>query len=243
MGSSSSFEGLNSRRTRPSTPLRGALRVTFSGWCVGLPTARILPALQSFMSDDLLPELSELTAEEFGTIDGGGRPSADGTPRKRYAEEDKERALLSLLRCGRDLNKCAEVTGINRATLYEWSHKSRADLYHELRVKYGQQLEDELVGDIKEIVAAQAQVELDITHRLREEVPNLDIRDLAKAAQSMAVAKDKNIRDYLTLQGRPVQVTEQRSPDKALEELKRLGVLVDSDADEVQNDESPRDTL
>lgn len=174
---------------------------------------------------DVLPSIEELTAAPVGVETGGGRPGVDGSLRRTYTEDDKDRALMAILRCGGDHKRAAVLLGMKESTLYYWKSKGCADRYHELRVRFGPELEAHRIGEIQELADLYVQAERDVVIRLRDNVDDLDLRDLAKAAQMLAVAKDKNIRDYLTLQGRPVQVTEQRSPDKALEELERLGVI------------------
>lgn len=174
---------------------------------------------------DLLPDISELTAKPIGVETGGGRPGKDGSLRRTYTDDDRQRALMCLLRCGGDAKRAAVLLDMKEETLKHWRSRSYADLYHELRVRFANELEQERIGEIQELADLYAQAEREVVTRLRDNVDDLDLRDLAKAAQSLAVGKDKNIRDYLTLQGRPVQVTEQRSPDKALEELERLGVI------------------
>lgn len=174
---------------------------------------------------DTLPTLEELSAEPFGTeVTSGGRQPKEGL-RKHFTEADKDRVLMVLMRLGGDSKRAAELCGVRYATIQKWKNDLLADRYHELRVRYGQQLEEARIQDIQELVDAYSEAERAVVFRLRDEVDNLDPRDLAKAAQSLAVAKDKNIRDYLTLQGRPVQVTEQRNPDAALERLRELGVV------------------
>lgn len=184
-----------------------------------------------------LPSLDVLTAEPFGVeVDKGGRKPADGSPRRRFTDQDKDRALMVLISVNEDLQKAHEITGVAKTTLSTWKSKLYADRYHELRVRYGKELEERCAAEMKAAVGVYNEVERETLFRLREEIPNLSPIELAKTLKEVSMARSKLVHTYMTLEGRPTQVTEQRSYDAIERRLVELGAV---EAEVIENDETP----
>lgn len=215
-----------------------ALRCGSSGLRRVPPPARPPALTKDFLMSDLpdsLPPLDELTAGKFGTeVTTGGRQPKNGV-RKHFTEADKDRVLMVFLRTGKDQKRTAEITGVQLATLRKWVNDLLADRLHELSVRYGQELEEANVADMKAMVSLYSENEREALIRLREEMPNLEARDLAKAVQHLSMARSKLVHTYMTLEGRPTQVTETRNPDDALRALVDAGVI---EAEVVVEDDS-----
>lgn len=174
---------------------------------------------------DSLPSLDELAASPFGVeVTKGGRQPKSGL-RKHYSDSDRDRVLLVYLRTGKDQGRTCEITGVNIHTLKKWVHETQADRLHELSVRYGQELEAANVADMKAMVSLYSENEREALIRLREAMPNLEARDLAKAVQHLSMARSKLVHTYMTLEGRPTQVTESRSVDDIERRLVELGAV------------------
>lgn len=186
------------------------------------------PHQRLLMSDlpDSLPPLDDLAAGKFGTeVTKGGRQPKDGSLRRHFSEGDKDRVLMVFLRTGKDQKRTCEITGVKEQTLRKWVNDLLADRLHELSVRYGQELEEANVADMKAMVSLYSENEREALIRLREEMPNLEARDLAKAVQHLSMARSKLVHTYMTLEGRPTQVTESRSVDDIERRLAEFGVV------------------
>jgi hypothetical protein len=154
-----------------------------------------------------------------------------------YSELDVAVALRALALYGGNSGKAARALAaegrpIPSKTLQNWRDGKYAvqyeDLVYELRQSIGQKVSDEAM----EIAAQASEVETALIAATQANLHDIPAKDLAKAALNMAQIKRTNIESARLLRNEPTQITENRSVDDSLAELRSLGVI-EVEAEEV----------
>lgn len=126
-------------------------------------------------------------------------------------------------RASRALN--AEGLPVSAKVLTSWRKEKYAvqyeDIVYELRQKIGQKVSD----DAMEVAARASEVEAELIAEAQKQLADIPAKDLAKSALNMAQIKRTNVETARLLRNEPTQITETRSVDESLDELKALGVI------------------
>jgi hypothetical protein len=154
-----------------------------------------------------------------------------------YTELDVAIGLRALALYGGNTAKAARALladgrAISEKTLRSWRDGQYAvqyeDLVYELRQSIGQKVSDEAM----EIAAQASEVETALISATQANLHDIPAKDLAKAALNMAQIKRTNVETARLLRNEPTQITENRSVDDSLAELRSLGVI-EVEAEEV----------
>lgn len=155
-----------------------------------------------------------------------------------YTELDVAVGLRALALYGGNAAKAARALvsdgrPISEKTLRNWRDGKYAvqyeDLVYELRQSIGQKVSDEAM----EIAAQASEVETALISATQANLHDIPAKDLAKAALNMAQIKRTNVETARLLRNEPTQITEHRSVDDSLAELRSLGVI-EVEAEEVE---------
>lgn len=150
-----------------------------------------------------------------------------------YTEEDVTRALYALIAFGgnptpasRALDAAFDLK-IAVSTLRSWREAKYADRYTELQTEHGQDIEQALVRDTRDLARAAAAMTRDAIAKTAElmEDPRLRATEAAQIAASMAKVQQTNIDKLLALTGRPQAITEHRSAQDIIRALQAKGVI------------------
>lgn len=127
----------------------------------------------------------------------------------------------------------AEGKPISTKVLASWKNEKYAvqyeDIVYELRQSIGQKISD----DAMEVAAAASGVEAALIAETQRQLADIPAKDLAKSALNMAQIKRNNVETARLLRNEPTQITETRSVDESLDELRALGVI-DVEAEEIE---------
>lgn len=114
---------------------------------------------------------------------------------------------------------------ISSSTLSGWVRGAHALRYQEMREKYADQLEAQLIGDYRDLVKHALEAEglaiekaRDRLHAGRDEDPGRTAANLARVAQA-------NTDKMLSLSGRPTSIREDRNVEEILRSLAAKGVI------------------
>jgi hypothetical protein len=127
----------------------------------------------------------------------------------------------------------ADGRPISAKVLTSWKKEKYAvqyeDIVYELRQSIGQRISD----DAMEVAAAASDVEAALITETQRQLADIPAKDLAKSALNMAQIKRNNVETARLLRNEPTQITETRSVDESLDELRALGVI-DVEAEEIE---------
>lgn len=110
-------------------------------------------------------------------------------------------------------------------TLQRWIKGPHADRYAEMREKYADQLEARLVQEYRDNTGLALSVQRLALEKAQERLESGKDQDPARTAANAATVADKNVRNMLSLSGRPTQIREDRNLDQVLRSLMAKGVL------------------
>jgi hypothetical protein len=120
-------------------------------------------------------------------------------------------------------------------TLRQWKRGKYAVQYEEIVYELRQTIGHKVSDDAMEVAAAASEVEAQLISETKAQLHDIPAKDLAKAALNMAQIKRTNIESARLLRNEPTQITEHRSVDESIEELRALGVI-EVDAEEVEEE-------
>ena len=110
-------------------------------------------------------------------------------------------------------------------TLRNWCLTSHTSRYQELRDMYAAQLEQQLVGDLRDIAVQSVEVSQLGLERARENLEEKKDPDPARTAMYASNTAKSSIDRMLALSGRPTRIVEDRSLNEILRSLAAKGVL------------------
>lgn len=118
-------------------------------------------------------------------------------------------------------------------TLGRWINDAHAERYEELRERYRDQLEKKLVGDTCELITLAHQAQRLALEQTITALEAGEEKDPSRTAANLATVADKMTRDYLTMQGRPTAIREDRNLEEIMRSLAAKGIVrFDADGDE-----------
>lgn len=157
---------------------------------------------------------------------------------KQWSQLEVATALRTLALYGGNASRAssvltAEGKPISAKVLTSWKKEKYAveyeDIVYELRQSIGQRISD----DAMEVAAAASDVEATLIAETQRQLADIPAKDLAKSALNMAQIKRNNVETARLLRNEPTQITETRSVDESLDELRALGVI-DVEAEEIE---------
>ena len=145
--------------------------------------------------------------------------------RRSYNEDEIERGLTALALAGNNSTQAGEQCGIPDRTLRDW-RQQYPERYSEIRAGRVADIDRELMHEYKAL-ARDAQIAAAKAVALEQErLEAGEVRDAASSARNLTITSATATDKSLLLDDRPTQITEHRTSDQAIEELRRLGVDV-----------------
>lgn len=128
------------------------------------------------------------------------------------------------------------------ATLRTWSRGAYAERYQELREKYAERLEGQLVAEYRDVARHAVEVQRLALDKALERLKKGEDHDPSRTAANTATVADKMTAKMLALSGRPTSIREDRNVGEILRSLAAKGVLhLPKAIDAVAEDEAPPD--
>ena len=124
---------------------------------------------------------------------------------------------------------------IDPAQIKRWSVGEYADDYKNIRDNFSKDSEAEMVREMRDTIRQAAAAEqLAIQKSLEGLQRNISGKDASQAAFNLARVKKENVDKLQTLLGRPTQIIEDRTAEKAIQRLiaRRILKPIDSQPDE-----------
>lgn len=160
----------------------------------------------------------------------------------RHFEPTEIRQALTIL-CltggsERAAERCAEQ-GIPVAgrTLRRWRESDHRELFLEIASSLQPEIEKAVVASTLDYLQRSEELKGDLLGLLKEQIDAKEVKDPAKAAQHLSVSQGIGIDTVLKVQGRPTQLIQHSSVDDSVATLKRLGIVVDGEAEEISEAE------
>ncbi len=160
---------------------------------------------------------------------GGG---TDGTG-KQYSEIDIEAALLAVVMQGGRVTRAAELTGINRDTLYRWANLEYNQRYSELRAEKGPELEQLAIQGLLEFVHKAESAKNLALEKTVQQLEAGEAKDPGATLRNIATAQGISVTKIMELSGRPTSTVIHQSPAELMARLASLGAVVDTTATEI----------
>lgn len=160
--------------------------------------------------------------------------------RAPHKPEDVDTALLVLALVGGSSVRAQEMLktkglSIPHTTLQDWRSKSYPNRYNDLCTRYRAEIEGEIVNNVRALALRASQVAQHALELEEQRIASGDTKDAAGSLRNIATSIGISVDKVMLMEGRPTQITEQRSSDDVLRELQAKG-YVDSTA---VDDESP----
>jgi hypothetical protein len=119
-------------------------------------------------------------------------------------------------------------------TISQWVKYAHAGQYMELRDKYAEQIEGQLVHEYRDVIARATEgAKLAIDSAVTALESGFD-KEPSRTAANLATVADKYTRDMLTLQGRPTRITENRDVNEIVRALEARGIRLIADAESLE---------
>lgn len=167
---------------------------------------------------------------------------------RKYTAEEVDRALLVMALAGGnavEASRQLEAQGqhVPERTLRYWKNDLHGDRYQGITENEAKRLDDHLVAQQREVALAASSASLLAVEAARREIEAGTVKDPARAAQALqttaGIASDK----MLTLQGKPVNITQHIGTKELLNRIaQRIGGTLIVDATVVEDDETPSST-
>lgn len=128
---------------------------------------------------------------------------------------------------------------ISSSLLSEWARFTHAPEYAELREKYAEQMEAQLIAEYRDVARQSVEVQRAALDKALDRVRAGDDNDPAKTAAHAARVAQTMTDKMLSLSGRPTSIREDRNVEQILRSLVARGVLTAPDAVDGDVDEPP----
>ena len=126
---------------------------------------------------------------------------------------------------------------VSSTTLLEWMRERHAAKYEELREKYADQLEAQLIHEYRDVARLAVEVQRTGLEKAKSRLEDGKDQDPARTAANAATVADKMTRNMLSLSGRPTSIREDRNLNEVLRSLAAKGII-DLPPDSVQEGET-----
>lgn len=147
-----------------------------------------------------------------------------------------ETALLTLAMCGGNTQAAVDTLAtknirVSQGTLKAWQHNQFPNRYRDLAERYRASIEGEIVNNVRALALRASQVAQRALDLEEKRIAAGEINDASTSLRNIATSIGISVDKILLLEGRPNQITEQRSADDVLRGLRDRG-YVDSTAEE-----------
>lgn len=147
-----------------------------------------------------------------------------------------ETALLTIAMCGGNTQAAFDTLAaknihVGRSTLKAWQHVQFPNRYRDLAERYRASIEGEIVNNVRALALRASQVAQRALDLEEKRIAAGEINDASTSLRNIATSIGISVDKILLLEGRPNQITEQRSADDVLRGLRDRG-YVDSTAEE-----------
>lgn len=164
---------------------------------------------------------------------------------RTYSDAEVERGLFALALCSGNSRRAEALLtedgdGIPASTLAKWKQHRHADRYIRIQQQVYPQIAERMAEEMEDLFTTELELERQLVERVKAELPNLKPGELSTALRNVGVTKALNVDKSAPIRGRPGQIV-QHDFDGAMEGLRRLGLLIDGEADEIL--EIPRPPL
>lgn len=161
---------------------------------------------------------------------------------KTYTEDEKTKGLIALVLYGgqaRPASRFLKTNGVDipESTLRNWKNRY-PDRYYRLYEDHMSEVVSREVAELSDLAQAiregiEIAADLELRRLKASKVGGEGVKDAAQSAAKLS-ASLKVVGDHvLALQGKPSVVVEHKSGDQYLEELAKLGLVIDGTATEV----------
>ena len=148
-----------------------------------------------------------------------------------YTEAEITEGLMALIAwagnasaAARSLEAQGKMT-VNPATLHAWAREKHSDRYEELRSKYAEQLEGQLVHEYRDVARLAVEVQREALDQALTRLKGGKDQDPSRTAANAATVADKMTRNTLALSGRPTSIREDRNLNEVLRSLAAKGII------------------
>lgn len=142
----------------------------------------------------------------------------------KHSEETVVSGLMAIVAHPGNMAEAARVAGVSPETLKKWAD-DRGEQLRELKDKYADELEANLIERTRAVAYAAAEAEQMAIQQTLVKLQNGTISDPHRAARDMADVRSKATDKLLSLTGRPTKITEHRDVGDIMRKLQRLGVV------------------
>lgn len=152
-------------------------------------------------------------------------------PHRTFTEEDVTAGLLAVIAWAGNASAAAralEAEGklkISSGTLSNWAKHLYVDRFNELRDKYSEQLEAQLVHEYRDVARQAVEVQRLGLERAHERLEANKDQDPSRTAANASTVADKMTRNLLALSGRPTSIREDRNAEEIIRSLMAKGIL------------------
>lgn len=130
----------------------------------------------------------------------------------RADPETVTRAMVEYIRLG-SFRGAAEAAGVDQRSVRRWVERDHRAEYLGLRERWAPEIERRVVAQCLESADMAGDALREMIVRLRDAAPELEPKELASAARQLAQVRASELDKFLTLLGRPQQVSEVRHAD------------------------------
>lgn len=170
-------------------------------------------------------------------------PTLKVRPSGKYSHQQVDEGLLAIVMHGGDYKAASETTGIPAGTLNDW-YRTYTPRYAELRDKHAPLLERKAVEGLLSFFLATEEVKRVALQKTLDALNSEGgVKDPGATLKNLALAQGIAGTKLMELTGRPTSIIEHRSANEVLATLKRLGAVVDGDADEVPSQQEIEATV
>jgi hypothetical protein len=166
---------------------------------------------------------------------------SDKPTKRSYSLEETELGLTALAlqngntrAASRDLAE--QGCEVPRETLRYWRNHLHIERYEQIAQQLAPKIEERIVSRLRENIEAKLEASRLATDLERQRIEAGDVKDASAVVRNMDTGIGIGVTKILELTGRPTAVIEHRNTDELLNKLERMGVAIDSTAEEITED-------
>lgn len=155
---------------------------------------------------------------------------------KKYTPQTVEIALLTLAMCGDNSGAAVRTLAakgikVEQATLKTWRQDQFPNRYRDIAERHRGAIEGEIVSNVRSMALRASEIAQRALDLEEKRIASEQVSDASASLRNIATSIGISVDKILLLEGRPNQITEQRSSDDVLRGLTDRG-YIDSTAEE-----------
>jgi hypothetical protein len=148
----------------------------------------------------------------------------------KYTDAEVDQILTAVIRHDGQIETAvreleADGIGVHANTIKRWLEYKHLDRYNDLRQKYADDVEADLIHQYRKVSRQAVDVQSLALEKAIERLETGKDKDPSRTAVNAATVADKMTTKMLSLSGRPTQIHETRNPLEIMRSLAALGVV------------------